>query len=118
MGDGRYTNETILEYSFSPVSYTHLHEHIDHVYALPSLLHHLWLGGRAKALDIYIPEGMEPLVNGLIDLFGIRTKSNMFEIRIHTEAAFDIGALHVTEFPTDHTDTSIGIVVELSLIHI
>lgn len=88
------------------------HEHIDHVYALPSLLHHLWLGGRAKALDIYIPEGMEPLVNGLIDLFGIRTKSNMFEIRIHTEAAFDIGALHVTEFPTDHTDTSIGIVVE------
>lgn len=88
------------------------HEHIDHVYALPSLLHQLWLDGRAKALDIYIPEGMEGLVNGLIDLFGIRTKSNMFEIRIHTKDVFDIGTLHVTAFRTDHTDTSIGIVVE------
>ena len=62
-----------IRLNMKSVSYTHLltHEHIDHVYALPSLLHHLWLGGRAKALDIYIPEGMEPLVNGLIDLFGI-----------------------------------------------
>lgn len=88
------------------------HEHIDHVYGLASLLHQLWLGGRNKALDIYIPNGMEWLVNGLIDMFGIRQKKNMFEIRICADTVFDIGAMHVTAFSTDHTDTSIGVVIE------
>lgn len=88
------------------------HEHIDHVYGLPSLLHQMWIGGREKPLDLYIPKGMEPLVNGQIDLFGLREKNRMFEIRIHTEEEFFIGSMCITSFSTDHTKLSRGIMVE------
>ncbi|MGM9601635.1 MAG: MBL fold metallo-hydrolase [Faecousia sp.] len=88
------------------------HEHIDHVYGLPSLIHQLWLRGRTRALDIYMPQGLENLVNGLLDLFGIRSKPKMFEIRLRTEASFAVGSLSIRTFRTDHTGTSLGIVVE------
>ena len=88
------------------------HEHIDHVYGLPSLLHQMWIAGRRKALDIYVPKGLEGLADGLIQLFGIREKKNMFEIRMHTEPVFSVGTMKVTTFPTDHTRMSIGVVVE------
>ena len=88
------------------------HEHIDHVYGLPSLLHQMWIAGRRKALDIYVPKGLEGLADGLIQLFGIREKKNMFEIRMHTEPVFSVGTMKVTTFPTDHTKMSIGVVIE------
>ena len=88
------------------------HEHIDHIYALPSLLHQLWISGRTRALDIYIPEGMISLVNNLINLFEIREKRNMFEIRICTQTVFSIGTMKITLFPTDHTNISVGMVIE------
>ena len=88
------------------------HEYIDHVYGLPSLLHQMWIAGRRKALDIYVPKGLEGLADGLIQLFGIREKKNMFEIRMHTEPVFSVGTMKVTTFPTDHTKMSIGVVVE------
>lgn len=88
------------------------HEHIDHVYGLPSLLHQMWIAGRRKALDIYVPKGLEGLADGLIQLFGIREKKNMFAIRMHTEPVFCVGTMKVTTFPTDHTEVSIGVVVE------
>ena len=88
------------------------HEHIDHVYGLPSLLHQMWIAGRRKALDIYVPKGLEGLADGLIQLFGIREKKNMFEIRLRTEPVFCVGTMKVTTFPTDHTEMSIGVVIE------
>ncbi len=88
------------------------HEHIDHIYALPSLLHQLWIGGRKRQLSIYIPKGMEGIVEALLAVFDLRSKPGMFEIRVLAEEAFDIGTLHITTFKTDHTKTSMGIVVE------
>lgn len=88
------------------------HEHIDHVYGLPSLLHQMWIAGRGKALDIYVPQGLEQLADGLIHLFGLREKKNMFEIRLRTEPVFCVGTMKVTTFPTDHTEISIGVVIE------
>lgn len=88
------------------------HEHIDHVYGLPSLLHQMWIAGRGKALDIYVPQGLEQLADGLIHLFGLREKKNMFEIRLRTEPVFCVGTMKVTTFPTDHTEMSIGVVIE------
>ncbi len=88
------------------------HEHIDHVYGLPSLLHQMWIAGRGKALDICVPKGMEQLADGLIHLFGLREKKNMFEIRLRTEPVFCVGTMKVTTFPTDHTEMSIGVVIE------
>lgn len=101
---------TIVEADIDAVILTH--EHIDHIYALPSLLHQLWISGREKALHLYISEGMDELVNGLIDLFNIRDKKNMFEIKICKENKFRIGDMYLTTFPTDHTAMSIGIIVE------
>ena len=63
-------------------------------------------------MDIYMPSKMEHLVSGLIDLFGIREKRAVFEIRLLTEHVFDAGTMHFTAFPTDHTETSIGLVIE------
>ena len=88
------------------------HEHIDHVYGLPSLLHQMWIAGRGKALNIYVPQGLEQLADGLIHLFGLREKKNMFEIRLRTEPVFCVGTMKVTTFPTDHTEMSIGVVIE------
>lgn len=88
------------------------HEHIDHVYGLPSLLHQMWIAGRGKALNIHVPQGLEQLADGLIHLFGLREKKNMFEIRLRTEPVFCVGTMKVTTFPTDHTEMSIGVVIE------
>lgn len=88
------------------------HEHIDHVYGLPSLLHQMWIAGRGKALNIYVPQGLGQLADGLIHLFGLREKKNMFEIRLRTEPVFCVGTMKVTTFPTDHTEMSIGVVIE------
>lgn len=88
------------------------HEHIDHVYALPSLLHQLWLTGREEPLDIYIPDGLQGIANGLIDLFNIRSKKGIFPITIRTDREFTVGKMQVRTFRTDHTATSIGIVVD------
>ncbi len=88
------------------------HEHIDHIYALPSLLHQLWIGGRKEELTIHLPPGMEELTEGLIDLFGIRRKKGIFDIRLSGEPVFQAGTLRFTLFPTDHTGNSVGVVAE------
>lgn len=87
------------------------HEHIDHVYGLPSLLHQLWIGGREKALSIYLPSGMKELTEGLMDLFGLRRKSRMFHIRLLEESKFQVGSMSFALFSTDHTGCSVGVAV-------
>lgn len=88
------------------------HEHIDHIYGLPSLIHQMWIGGRTRGLDVYVPSGLEVLVNALIDLFVLRSKKGMFAIRVLAQPVLQIGTLHITMFPTDHTGMSAGIVVQ------
>ena len=89
------------------------HEHIDHVYALPSFLHQSWLAGRTKPLDIYVPSGLEAIPEGMISLFALREKNGMFPIRIlSVDRPFTVGSLAITPFRTDHTKTSLGLVFE------
>lgn len=88
------------------------HEHIDHIYGLPSLIHQMWLSGRKRNLQIYTTEPMRDFVNGLIDLFQLRSKNKMFEIRVCAEKEFQVGTMTVSVFGTDHTDMSIGVFVE------
>lgn len=88
------------------------HEHIDHVYGLPSLLHQSWLRGRTKPLTVYVPAGMEHIPEGLISLFKIREKKNMFPITVQAAGAFTLGDASVSFFATDHTSTSLGLVLE------
>lgn len=88
------------------------HEHIDHMYALPSLLHQLWLGKRTKPLRIICPNGILPMVDGLIDNFSIRSKKGIFDIVFETATENCIGNIKLNFFKTVHTPNSVGMIVQ------
>lgn len=88
------------------------HNHIDHVYGLPSILHQMWLTGRTAKLDIICPEGIMDTVNSLIDIFAIRTKKNIFPIDVLASSEHSYEGLSFSAFKTDHTPASIGLVFQ------
>ncbi|MBQ8075203.1 MAG: MBL fold metallo-hydrolase [Oscillospiraceae bacterium] len=88
------------------------HEHIDHVYGLPSFLHQSWLKGRKKPLKILVPTRMEAIPEEMIGLFRLREKKGIFDITVSDEKVLYVGSLRVETFVTDHTQTSIGLIVE------
>lgn len=88
------------------------HSHIDHIYALPSFLHQAWLTGRTKPLTIVAPKGIIETIDNLINLFSIREKKNIFEINVIENGTHMVGNMKIVTFKTDHTDSSIGMVIE------
>ena len=88
------------------------HEHIDHVYGLPSFLHQSMQRGRKKPLEIIVPPGMEYMPSGMMDLFHLKEKNGMFDITLKTDSRFWAGSLWVKSFVTDHLIASIGIIIE------
>ena len=50
------------------------HIHIDHIYALPSLLHQLWLGGRTEPLVLIGNGPTVAFAKKLVDLFELERK--------------------------------------------
>lgn len=88
------------------------HDHIDHLYGIPSLLHQLWLKGRTQELTIYAPNAVCPLVENLIQLFHLKEKKNFFPLHVKTMETFTLKDLTVSSFKTDHTNDSIGLLME------
>lgn len=88
------------------------HDHIDHLYGIPSLLHQLWLKGRTEALTIYAPETVCPTVEGLINIFHLQEKKNFFPLQVKKMEAFSLADLSVCAFKTDHTQDSLGLLLE------
>ncbi len=88
------------------------HEHIDHMYALPSLLHQLWLEKRTKPLKIICPDGIRPMVEGLIDNFSIRSKKGIFDIVFEPATENCVGDIKLSFFKTVHTPNSVGMIVQ------
>lgn len=86
------------------------HEHIDHIYALPSLLHQLWLSGRSEKLMIAASKPVLELASEMIDLFSIRKKKGIFEISMAELKPFSIAGIDISPFKTDHTSDSYGII--------
>lgn len=87
------------------------HEHIDHMYGLPSLLHQMWLCKRQKTLMIICPEGIKEKVNNIIDVFALRQKKGIFDIEILPADDLCIGKMKFSFFKTVHTDNSIGMMI-------
>lgn len=101
---------TVVQEDIDAVVFTH--EHIDHVYGLPSLLHQLWLSGRKRVLNLYAPKTMHQFIERFIDVFSLRQKQGMFPINLCEESRFKVGTMQFTLFPTDHMPGSIGMIVQ------
>lgn len=89
------------------------HKHIDHIYALPSLIHNLWLKKRTRALDIYGNEQVIDFACELINLFGLPQKANMFEIVFHKiveNQELQLKGLYAKPFVVNHGVSTFGFV--------
>lgn len=87
------------------------HEHIDHIYGLPSLLHQMWICKRQKSLKIICPDGIKDKVNYLIDGFVLRQKKGIYPIEIVSADKNTVGSMNFTFFKTVHTDNSVGMMI-------
>ena len=76
------------------------HAHVDHIYALPSLLHNLWLMKREKPLIILGNPHTLEMARRLYELFLLDQKK-MMEIKWLTEIE-SIGSINIKSFPLFH----------------
>jgi ribonuclease Z len=87
------------------------HAHVDHIYALPSVVHGIWMSTRPNQSQLEIAGSPETLrvARGLLDLFGLPQKENATQIH-YRECAPDsdsivlsgFGAHRLVTFPVDH----------------
>ncbi|MDI6771437.1 MAG: MBL fold metallo-hydrolase [bacterium] len=61
------------------------HAHPDHIYGLPSLVHHLWMLARQEPLPLFAPE-LDKL-RGLLDVFDLRSRAGFLEMHPLTAGA-------------------------------
>lgn len=91
------------------------HAHVDHIYGLPILIQSLWLAGREKPMTVYCPEGAGRTVRGLVDLFDLTRKHNIFAIEVVEQSLdgesplFSSGGLSVYTFPALHGVPTMGV---------
>lgn len=96
---------SLLEAGCDPLSLDALfltHAHVDHLYALPSLIHNLWLLKRTKPLVVC---GNAQVLAKAIDLFcffGLEKKKGMMPIA-WKDKLDTIGGLKVCSFPLLHS---------------
>jgi ribonuclease Z len=93
------------------------HAHIDHIYALPSLLHNLWLLKRERPLTILANQKTLEIARNLCSVFAIEQKRLMFPIdwRLAAEGwqLHRLGALSFGLFPVNHGIPTIGCVFSI-----
>lgn len=56
------------------------HAHPDHIYGLPSLVHHLWMLARQEPLPLFVPEPEMDKLRGLLDVFNLRSRAGFLEM--------------------------------------
>jgi len=91
------------------------HHHVDHCYALPSLVECLWIEGREEPLHIYALRSTIAIIEPLLDLFDLRHRMiNYFPIEIHPidgredEFLFQDQNFQVRTTPTLHAVPSVA----------
>lgn len=94
------------------------HAHTDHVYALPSLIHNLWLMKREEPLDIVAEPSTLGKAEGLVAFFGLPRKKGMFPLRWREAGSSYLWqGLALRFFPTVHHVPSLGFCVEGRLVY-
>lgn len=108
--------QLIRQAGYDPVSLDVLvltHSHIDHLYALPSLLHNLWLLKRTKVLRIIANSQTISIAKLLCSVFELDKKPKMFPIEWsngETSQEFGpYGSLSVRLFPVEHGVPTCGV---------
>lgn len=93
------------------------HAHIDHIYALPSLLHNLWLMRRERPLTILANQETLDIARNLCSVFAIERKRGMFPIDWRLAAGgwylHQLGTLSLGLFPVNHGVPTLGCVFSL-----
>ncbi len=56
------------------------HAHPDHIYGLPSLIHHLWMLDRQEPLPLFAPEPEMGKLRGLLDVFDLSRRAGFLEM--------------------------------------
>ncbi|MCD6120222.1 MAG: MBL fold metallo-hydrolase [Spirochaetales bacterium] len=80
------------------------HAHVDHIYALPSLVHALFCAGRKKPLTIVSNPETVIKAKGLLDFFGLNRKKIGFDIIYSTEKyKSNMGSFKIELFPGAHS---------------
>jgi len=91
------------------------HSHVDHLYALPSLLHQMWLMGRTKALRVVANGQTTRDARALCELFGLRTAAWTFDVAwdVVEDARLEpVNGLGLSVFPVQHSVPTIGMKFE------
>ena len=90
------------------------HAHVDHLYALPSLLHNLWLMGRVSPLRIAGNRETLEIAQRLCGLFSLERKPGFFKIewvKDRPGASLAFGPFAVKSFAARHGLPTLGLVV-------
>lgn len=80
------------------------HAHVDHIYALPSLLHNMWLLKRSRPLPIFANVPTLETARTLCAVFGLEKKPGMFRVEwiVFPKQAMELGPFILETFPTVH----------------
>ncbi|MBR1919915.1 MAG: MBL fold metallo-hydrolase [Spirochaetales bacterium] len=78
------------------------HAHIDHIYALPSLIHNLWIRKRTKRLLIAGNEYAIEIGRKLFELFRMDRKTDICPIDWHVLPVDRVGDIEISTFPVFH----------------
>ena len=88
------------------------HAHVDHIYALPSLLHNMWLLKRSRPLPIFANVPTLETARTLCAVFGFEKKPGMFRVEwiVFPKQAMALGPFILETFPTVHGVPTVGFV--------
>lgn len=78
------------------------HAHVDHLYALPSLLHNLWMRKREKPLLIVGSKETLEQAKKLYTLFHLDKKASLDSLVTWVEPPLQIGSISLTAFAVQH----------------
>jgi ribonuclease Z len=89
------------------------HGHVDHIYALPSLLHNMWLLKRSRPLLIFANLPTLETARSLCAVFGLDKKTGMFGVEwtVFPKQAIALGPFMLETFPTMHGVPALGFVL-------
>lgn len=89
------------------------HDHTDHIYGLPSLIHSLWLMNRKSCLNIRATENVLKTCSNLVDTLALRTKKNMFTVNFipfkDGDCVIEKDSLRIFVFEVSHSEGSVGV---------